>query len=82
MSESPALLTRWAWFVTAIQRRECYHEQCADDVSQPKNLVTINGGTTHTFQEIRKGLDNAGFRDVRLLQDGERMNGVIEAFKL
>lgn len=44
-------------------------------------LVCTDGGTTYTFQEIRKSLDRAGFRDIRLLQDGERMNGVIEAFK-
>ncbi len=44
-------------------------------------LVCTSGGTTHTLQEIRKGLDDAGFQDIRLLQDGERMNGVIEAFK-
>jgi len=44
-------------------------------------LVRNQGGSTYTFSEIRNGLERAGFRDIRLLQDGERMNGVIEAFR-
>lgn len=44
-------------------------------------LVSTPEGRTHTFSEIRKGLERVGFMDVRLVQDGERMNGVVEAFK-
>jgi hypothetical protein len=44
-------------------------------------LVCTPEGRTYTFSEIREGLVRAGFKDVRLLQDGERMNCVIEAFK-
>jgi hypothetical protein len=44
-------------------------------------LVSTCEGRTYTYSEIRKGLERAGFMDVRLLQDGERMNGVVEAFK-
>ena len=44
-------------------------------------LVCTQGGGTYSFSEIRRGLEIAGFQDVRLVQDGERMNGLVEAFK-
>ena len=44
-------------------------------------LVCTADGRTYTFSEIRRGMDAAGFVDVRLVQDGERMNGLVEAFK-
>jgi len=44
-------------------------------------LVCTPDGQTYTFSEIRRGLERVGFIDVRLIQDGERMNGVVEAFK-
>lgn len=44
-------------------------------------LVGSPGGGTYTFTEIRRALGKAGFHDVRLVQDGERMNGIIEAYK-
>jgi hypothetical protein len=44
-------------------------------------MVCNPAGQTYTFGEIRRALDHVGFVDVRLLQDGERMNGVVEAFK-
>lgn len=44
-------------------------------------LVCTQGGSTYSFSEIRRGQATAGFKDVRLVQDGERMNGVVEAFK-
>jgi hypothetical protein len=44
-------------------------------------LVCTAEGRTYTYSEIRQGLEAAGFADVRLVQDGERMNGIIEAFK-
>ena len=44
-------------------------------------LVVIAGGSTYTFDEIRQGLEAAGFTRVRLLQTGEQMNGLVEAFK-
>lgn len=45
-------------------------------------LVGIQGGDTYTFAEIRDGLENAGFSDVRLLSPGgERRNGLVQAIK-
>ena len=44
-------------------------------------LVCTQEGRTYTYSEIRRGLETTGFSDVRLVQDGERMNGIIEAFK-
>jgi len=44
-------------------------------------LVCTPEGRTYTFSEIRRGLERVGFIDVRLVQDGERMNGIVEAFK-
>jgi len=44
-------------------------------------LVATEGGDTHTFAEIRSALAAAGFVEPRVLQDGERMNAVIEAYR-
>jgi predicted O-methyltransferase YrrM len=44
-------------------------------------LVATEGGNCYTLDEIREGLESAGFRDVRLLQRDERMSGLVEARK-
>jgi predicted O-methyltransferase YrrM len=44
-------------------------------------LVATASGNTYTFNEIKKGLAEAGFIDVRLLQAGGHMDGLVEAFK-
>jgi predicted O-methyltransferase YrrM len=44
-------------------------------------LVNTTGGGTYTLDEIQRSLDEAGFIRVRLLQQGERMDGLVEAFK-
>jgi predicted O-methyltransferase YrrM len=44
-------------------------------------LVGTSGGTTYTYQEIYDGLEQAGFTRIRLLQKGERMDGLVEGFK-
>jgi SAM-dependent methyltransferase len=44
-------------------------------------LVVTAGGSTYSFDEIRQGLEEAGFTRVYLLQSGERMDGLVEAFK-
>lgn len=44
-------------------------------------LVATDGGATYTYDEIRTGLEQAGFRQVRLLQKGEHMDCLVEAFK-
>ena len=44
-------------------------------------LVNTEGGSTYTFEEIRTWLEAAGFANVRLLKKGERMDGLVDAFK-
>ena len=44
-------------------------------------LVGTSGGNTYTYDEIEYGLTRAGFNRVRLLQSGEHMDGLVEAFK-
>jgi len=44
-------------------------------------LVGTAGGGTYTFDEIAAGLAQAGFERVRLVQAGERMDALVEAFK-
>jgi predicted O-methyltransferase YrrM len=43
-------------------------------------LVTPAGGT-YTYDQVREALSKAGFVRVRLLQAGEHMDGLVEAFK-
>ena len=43
-------------------------------------LVGTAGGGTYTFEEIAGGLMRAGFERVRLVQAGERMDALVEAF--
>ncbi len=45
-------------------------------------LVGTAGGGTYTFDEIGGGLRGAGFERVRLVQTGERMDALVEAFKV
>ena len=44
-------------------------------------LVSTSGGRTYTYNEIKAGLAQAGFVSIRLLQKGEHMDGLVEAFK-
>jgi predicted O-methyltransferase YrrM len=44
-------------------------------------LVATSGGNCYTFDEIRETLREAGFEDACLLQSGDRMNGLVEAFR-
>ena len=44
-------------------------------------LLGTAGGNTYTFEEIKEGLQEAGFSPVRLSQKGEHMDGLVEAFK-
>jgi SAM-dependent methyltransferase len=44
-------------------------------------LVATPGGGCYTFQEIRAGLDAAGFERVRQLRDDGQMDGLVEAFR-
>ena len=44
-------------------------------------LVNTSGGGTYTYDEIKEGLEKAGFIGVRLMQKDEQMFGTVEAFK-
>ena len=44
-------------------------------------LVATDGGDTYTYDEVRTGLEQAGFRRIGLLRKGEHMDGLVEAFK-
>ncbi len=44
-------------------------------------LLGTSGGNTYTYAEIETGLKQAGFERVRLIQSGEHMDGLVEAFK-
>lgn len=44
-------------------------------------LVATAGGGTYTFDEIREGLERAGFNGIRQFRKGDHMDSLIEAFK-
>jgi predicted O-methyltransferase YrrM len=44
-------------------------------------LVGTAHGGTYTFEELHAGLERAGFVRIRLLKEGERMDGLVEAFR-
>jgi SAM-dependent methyltransferase len=44
-------------------------------------LVGTSGGGTYTYEEIEGGLSQAGFERIKLVNQGEHMDAVVEAFK-
>jgi len=44
-------------------------------------LVNRRGGDTYTFEEVRSGLEQAGFVDVKLVRDGGLMDALVEGRK-
>jgi SAM-dependent methyltransferase len=44
-------------------------------------LVNTQGGDTYTFHEVEQGLQEAGFKNARLLRTGERMDCIVGAVK-
>lgn len=44
-------------------------------------LVVSNGGDTYTFDDVRAGLEQAGFADVKQVRSGEIMDCLVEARK-
>lgn len=44
-------------------------------------LLATEGGNTYPFEELERGLTQAGFVRVRLIQKGEHMDGLVEGFK-
>ena len=61
----------------------------AEDRTRPRDgaifavnmLLGTTGGNTFTFEEIKAGLKKAGFVHIRLFQEGEHMDALVEAFK-
>jgi len=44
-------------------------------------LVATEGGRTYTLDEIRTGLSQAGFENIRQLKKSDRMDAIVEAYK-
>ncbi len=44
-------------------------------------LVGTPGGGTYTYEEIRSGLAEAGFENIRLIQEEDRMMGLVDAYR-
>ncbi len=44
-------------------------------------LVNTRGGSTYTFPEVKTCLEKAGFRDVKLLRTGDKMDCLVEGKK-
>ena len=44
-------------------------------------LVNTRGGDTYTFREVKDALEKAGFKDIRLLRTGEKMDCLVEGRK-
>jgi hypothetical protein len=44
-------------------------------------LVGTSGGGCYTYEEIETGLKLAGFVNIRLIRQGERMDAVVEGYK-
>jgi hypothetical protein len=44
-------------------------------------LLGTSGGNTYTFAEMEASLTQAGFVGIRLIQSGEQMDGLVEAYK-
>lgn len=42
-------------------------------------LVSTRRGDTYTLEEVQKSLERAGYRDVRQIRSGERMDSLVEA---
>jgi hypothetical protein len=53
------------------------HTQPASGILFAVNMLVVTaGGSTYSFDDIRQGLEEAGFVRVTLLQTGERMDGL------
>jgi len=44
-------------------------------------LLGTSGGGTYTYEEIKTGLSQAGYTGMRLIQKGDHMDALVEAFK-
>ena len=44
-------------------------------------LVNTPAGDTYTFIEVKDNLEKAGFKEVKLIMSGEKMDCLVEAIK-
>lgn len=44
-------------------------------------LVSTPHGDTYTFEEVKQGLQGAGFKDIRIIREGPKMDCLVEAIK-
>jgi predicted O-methyltransferase YrrM len=44
-------------------------------------LAATTGGTSYTFEEVREDLELAGFKDVRMIREGDHMGQLVAAVK-
>jgi hypothetical protein len=44
-------------------------------------LAATTGGTSYTFEEVREDLEIAGFKDVRMIREGDHMGQLVSAVK-
>jgi hypothetical protein len=59
---------------------EAVHTHETGSHPRHRQAVVTPGGSTYSFDEIREGLEEAGFKNIRLIRPDEQMNGLIEAF--
>jgi hypothetical protein len=44
-------------------------------------LAATTGGTSYTYEEVREDLAMAGFKDVRMIREGDHMGQLVTAVK-
>lgn len=44
-------------------------------------LVATRGGDSHSFEDVKEDLESAGYSDVRMIRDGQRMDQLVAATK-
>jgi hypothetical protein len=44
-------------------------------------LAATSGGNTYTFEEVKQDLESAGFKDVRMIREGQNMDQLVSAVK-
>ncbi len=60
---------------------ECRTQPPAGAMFALNMLVNTSGGDTYTLEEVKETLEEAGFGEVKLVRQGERMDGLVEARK-
>ncbi len=44
-------------------------------------LAATSGGNTYTFEEVKEDLKSAGFKDIRMIREGQNMDQLVSAVK-